>query len=58
MDLMGAFFAAVLVALAVGVGASVVLEKYQTTADRAYNAPGVRIDAEPKLSGEKIKPKG
>ena len=55
---MGAFFAAVLVALAVGVGASFVLEKYQTTADRAYNAPGVRIDAEPKLSGEKPKPKG
>ena len=55
---MGAFFAAVLVALAVGVGASVVLERYQSTADRAYEVPGVRIDADPKLSGEKPKPKG
>lgn len=55
---MGAFFAAILVALAVGVGASFVLERYQTTADRAYDAPGVRMDAEPKLTGEKPKPKG
>lgn len=55
---MGAFLAAVLVALAVGIGASIVLENYQATADRAYNAPGVRIDAEPKSSGEKPKPKG
>jgi hypothetical protein len=54
---MGAFLVAVLVAVGVGVGASVVLEKYQGTADKAYPAPGVRIDAEPKLSNEKPKPK-
>ena len=54
---MGAFIAAVLVAIGISVGASIVLEKYQTTADRAYPAPGVRIDAEPSLSSETPKPK-
>jgi hypothetical protein len=53
---MGPFLLAVVVALGLGVGASVVLEKFQKTADKAYVGTGARPDHDPKLDG--VKPKG
>lgn len=54
---MGPFILAVVVALGIGVGASVILERYQSTADKAYTGSGARPDPEPSLSGV-VKPKG
>jgi hypothetical protein len=52
-----AFLAAVLVAVGIGVGASVMLESYQATADSAFvSQASARIDPEPKLRGPQ-KPK-
>jgi hypothetical protein len=48
---MKAFLAAVVAVIAIGVGASVVLETYQRTADKAYTGPGARIDPDPRLTG-------
>lgn len=52
---MKAFLAAVLVVVGISVGASMLLETYQRTADRAFTGPGARIDADPRLTGS---PKG
>jgi hypothetical protein len=40
---MKAFIVACLAVIVIAVGAAVVLEKYQTSADHAYTTSGVRI---------------
>lgn len=52
---MKAFLAALLVVIGVSFGASMLLETYQRTADRAFTGSGARIDPDPRLSGA---PKG
>ena len=52
---MGAFLLAIIVAVGIGYGATVVLEGFQTTADKAYVGSGARPDPEPTLSGAKPK---
>ena len=56
---MGPFILAVIVALGLGVAASMVLDRYQSTSDRAYVGSGARPDADSKWQGlaEKPKPK-
>ena len=56
---MGPFMLAVVVALGLGFGASVALERFQGTADRAYVGSGARPDPDLKWQalGEKPKPK-
>ena len=51
---MGPFILAVIAVLGIGFGASVVLERFQSTADRAYVGSGARPDPEPKLQGSKV----
>ena len=48
---MKAFLAAVAVVVGIGFGASILLETYQRTADRAFTGSGARIDPDPRLSG-------
>lgn len=43
---MAAFIAAVLVVIAISIGAAFTLERFQSTADRAFQTGGVRIDTE------------
>jgi hypothetical protein len=54
---MGAFLAAGLVAVGIGIGASIVLESYQATADKTFvSQASARPEPEPKLQGSQ-KPK-
>ena len=46
---MGPYILAIVVAIAIGLGASVMLERYQMTADRAFVGSGARPDHDPKL---------
>lgn len=52
---MKAFLAAVVVVVGISIGASILLETYQSTADRAFTSSGARIDPDPRLTGS---PKG
>ena len=52
---MKAFLAAVLTVIAIGFGASFVLERFQRTADQAYASGGARVDADARLSGMPVK---
>ena len=52
---MKAFLAAVLTVIAIGFGASFVLERFQRTADQAYASSGARVDADARLSGIPVK---
>ena len=48
-----AFIAAVLAVVGISVGASIVLETQQRTADAAYTSPtGARVDLDPRLNGK------
>ena len=49
---MKAFFFALLAVVGIVIAASVVLETYQSNADRAFVGSGARPDPEPKLSGK------
>ena len=48
---MGAILAALIAVIGIGFGASVVLERYQQTADSAYVGSGAKPDPEPSLRG-------
>jgi hypothetical protein len=53
---MGPFILAVIVAVGISFGASVVLENFQRTAGKVHTGSGARPDHDPKLDG--AKPKG
>ena len=48
---MGPFLLGVIVAVGIGIGASIALEGYQKSADMQYVGSGARPDPEPTLGG-------
>ena len=48
---MTSFIAAVLAVIGIGVGASLLLETQQRTADTSFTTTGARVDLDPRLSG-------
>jgi hypothetical protein len=52
---MKSFLAAVIAVIAMSIGASILLERFQHTSETAYTGPGVRIDTDHPPAGA---PKG
>ena len=50
---MKAFLSAFLAVVGIGIAASVILDRFQGTADSVYVGKGARPDPEPKLRGDK-----
>jgi hypothetical protein len=48
---MTSFIAAVLAVVGMSIGASMLLETQQRTADAAYTTTGARVDLDPRLNG-------
>ena len=48
---MTSFIAAVLAVVGIAIGASMLLETLQRTADATYTTSGARVDLDPRLSG-------
>jgi hypothetical protein len=48
---MTSFIAAVLAVIGISIGASILLETQQRTADTAYTTSGARVDLDPRLNG-------
>jgi hypothetical protein len=52
---MTSFVSAVVAVVIISLGASIILETQQRTADRSYTTGGARVDLDPRLNGGEAK---